>query len=167
MDLLVAYSRVNSSNKSLIFVGDGELRPSMEKFVEANKLKNVHFVGLKGQTEIKNYYSMADIFVLPSEWDTTPLVVNEAMCFELPLILSDGIGTARDRVILGENGFIYPVGDTEKLSQDLLVLIGSGEKRKLFGKRSREIVSKLSYDTDISGLVLALDSLNKNHDKSN
>ena len=71
LDLLRAY-KILFDNKeleekiALIYVGDGELRDEIEKFIQTNNLKNVFLVGFKNQTEISKYYAMSDIFVLPS-----------------------------------------------------------------------------------------------------
>ena len=58
----------------------------------------------------ENFYSKADIFVLPTRSDTFGMVFLEAMAFELPIITVDGF--ARDEIIEdGRNGFIvegYP-----------------------------------------------------------
>jgi len=80
----------------------------------------IHFVGFKNQTEISKYYAMSDIFVLPSDiGETWGLVVNEAMNFRLPVIVSDLVGCGSDLVKHGENGYIFKTGDIEELARYL------------------------------------------------
>jgi len=142
---------------NLIFVGDGILRPELENYVKEYNLKNVHFTGFKNQTEIPKYYALSDIFVLPSgAGETWGLVVNEAMCFGLPIIASDVVGCGPDLVKHGENGYIYPVGNIEKLTDYLEDLIKNPEKRKSFGKKSFEIIQEYTYEKDIKGILEAL-----------
>jgi len=142
---------------NLIFVGDGILRPELENYVKIHNLKNVFFLGFKNQTELPEYYTIADIFVLPSGvGETWGLVVNEAMCFGLPIIVSDVVGCGPDLVKHGENGYIYPVGNIEKLTDYLEDLIKNPAKRTAFGKKSFEIIQNYSYEKDIEGILAAL-----------
>ena len=70
-----------------VFVGAGEyLKRMMEYTREAGLGKYVIFVG-----EIENtreYYSIFDLFVLPSLWEGLPYVLLEAMASKLPIICS-------------------------------------------------------------------------------
>jgi len=161
-DLLKAYQRAanNSSKVALVFVGDGALRPELEKYAKEHNLKNVHFVGFKNQTELPKYYTLADIFILPSGLgETWGLVVNEAMCFGLPIIVSDLVGCGPDLVKYGENGYIFPVRDIKKLTEYLLDLIQNPQKRKKFGKKSFEIIQNYSYEKGIEGILKAFSLL--------
>lgn len=166
MDLLRAYHNIKTQNLklkiSLLFVGDGILRSELEKYVKESNLENVHLVGFKNQTELPQYYAMADIFVLPSSMgETWGLMVNEAMCFGLPIIISDLVGCGSDLVKNGENGYIFPFGDIEKLSKCFEELVNNSKKGKLFGEKSFEIIQDYSYLKDIAGILTALD-YNKN-----
>lgn len=44
------------------------------------------------------------------------LVINEAVNFRFSIVTTEMVGSAPDLVKDGENGFIYPVGDIEKLA---------------------------------------------------
>ncbi len=166
-DLLKAYKLLSKTQNLktktyLLFVGDGILRKELEDYTEEHNLKNVIFVGFKNQTELPQYYALADIFVLPSgAGETWGLVVNEAMCFKLPAIVSDTVGCGSDLVKNGENGYIFPLGNIEKLSEYLKELISNNKKRKQFGKKSFEIIQNYNYEKDIEGILMALKNKNK------
>lgn len=162
MDLLKAYQLITHNSQlktqiALLFVGDGTLRPELEKYVKEHNLKNVHFVGFKNQTKLPQYYALADIFVLPSGiGETWGLVVNEAMCFGLPIIVSNVVGCGLDLVKNNENGFIFPLGNIEKLTAYLKDLVIDEEKRKKFGEKSFEIIQNYIHERDIEGILKAL-----------
>jgi len=160
MDILRAYGSIIHNSKfiiHLLFVGDGVLRSNLEKYVKENNLKNIHFTGFKNQTELPQYYALADIFVLPSGiGETWGLVVNEAMCFSLLVIVSDVVGCGQDLVRQNENGFVFLLGDINKLAERLKELAENKEKREQFGKKSFEIIQKYSYKKDIEGILKAL-----------
>lgn len=70
-----------------VFVGTGEYLKRMVEYArEAGLGKYVIFVGEKVNT--KDYYSIFDVFVLPSFWEGLPYVLLEAMASKLPIICS-------------------------------------------------------------------------------
>ncbi len=157
MDLLKAFGKIHERvDATLIFVGDGVERPALEAYSKDHDIRNVHFVGFKNQTELPDYFVIADVFVLPSTDEPWGLIINEAMNFELPIITTDHVGAAYDLVKDRENGFIYPVGDVEKLSNCLLKLLQSPELMEKMAKCSSEIISKWGYKEDLEGILCAL-----------
>lgn len=157
-DLLYAYAAIPSDKKALVFVGEGYLRKDMERYVQGKGLKDVHFTGFKNQSEISAYYAIGDIFVLPSGiGETWGLVVNEAMNSGLPIVVSDMVGSGKNLVSQGENGFVFPMGDITKLGEHLKMLIDNKDLRESMGKKSLDLVKKYSFEQDIDGILTALD----------
>lgn len=147
----------HNSPAHLFFVGDGELRKELESYVRAHNISNVHFEGFRNQTELARYYTAADVFVLPSgAGETWGLVVNEAMCFGLPIIVSDVVGCAPDLVKDGENGYVVPFGDDKALAERLKALASDKSLCARFGEMSRRIVSRYSHEEDVKGIISAL-----------
>ena len=64
--ILDAYKSVNSADKALVFVGDGELRQAMQDYVEEHDFQSVYFCGFQDRNEIPKYFASADVLVLPS-----------------------------------------------------------------------------------------------------
>lgn len=161
-DLLKAFEIVSQAIQcSLVFVGDGELRSQLETYAKNNHIQNVFFIGFRNQTELPELYAMADIFVLPSKFEPWGLVVNEAMCFGLPVIVSDKVGAGGDLVKEGSNGYIYEAGKIDMLSKHLKDLLRDETKRVKFGQCSRELIEKWSYKEDITGVLNSLNKINK------
>jgi len=159
MDLIKAYELLQNKKVYLVFVGDGPEREKIKNYIKKKKLKNILLVGFKNQSELPIYYVMADIFVLPSEYDPSPKVMNESMNFGLPVITTNKVGTAYDLIKNGENGFIYQVGDIKKLLDCLSRLIKNPELTKKMGKKSLEIVSKWNFDKDVDGIIKSLNKI--------
>ena len=142
-DLLEAYRRLNCKSNTLTIVGDGQLRKILQDYAESHNLDSVHFSGFRNRHEINNYYATADILVLPSGRETWGIVVNEAMCFALPVIVSVQVGAADDLVRNGENGFTYPSGDVSALTERLQQIVDlTGEERSAMGSASRQLIEK-------------------------
>ncbi len=160
LDLLEAVDRLGRSDVDLVFVGDGELRGRIEREISARNLTGVHLVGFKNQTELPQYYAMADIFVLPSvEGETWGLVVNEAMCFHLPVVVSNLPGSGRDLVRNGENGFVFPARHVDALAECLSKLVHDPGLRRVMGEKSAELISHWGYEEDLQGIIAALEKV--------
>ncbi|MBE2226627.1 MAG: glycosyltransferase [Ignavibacteria bacterium] len=70
-----------------IFVGAGKNLKNMQDLARESKLED--FVIFAGEQEnLKDYYSIFDIFVFPSLWEGMPYVLLEAMASRLPIICS-------------------------------------------------------------------------------
>ena len=156
LDLLMAFERLDRE-AALVFVGEGELRSPMEEQVRRRGMKNVRFVGFKNQTEVPRYYAIGDVFVLPSGYEPWGIVVNEAMCFGLPVIATDAVAAAVDLVHHGENGYVYRAGDINGLTRALEALLGDPDLRQSFGRRSLGVISRWSYEADVEGVLMALE----------
>ena len=105
---------------------------------------------------ILEFYSLGDIFALPSLFEPWGLVINEAMCFSLPLVVSDKVGCGPDLVREGENGLIFPGGDAAALASCLQRLVAEESLRSQMRQRSLEIISKWNYQADVEGFLEAL-----------
>ena len=139
----------------LLMVGDGELRPKAENRVPDGA--PVTFTGFLNQTEIGEAYAAADVLVLPSDYgETWGLVVNEAMIFECPAIVSDRVGCGPDLVRDGETGHTVPFGDTEALADTMAQTAQHPERIPEMGAAARELVlSEYSIERAADGIVEA------------
>jgi glycosyltransferase involved in cell wall biosynthesis len=129
---------------SLLFAGDGALRAEIEATVARDGIPDVRVAGFLNQSELPRAYAAADTLVLCSRREPWGLVVNEAMNFALPVVVTDVVGCAADLVAHGENGLVVPVGSVLALEAALHRLVTEPETRRRWGLRSREIVD--GYD---------------------
>ncbi|KRA18282.1 glycosyltransferase family 4 protein [Pseudomonas sp. Root569] len=86
----------------------------------------------------------SSVYVLPSYREGTPRTVLEAMAMGRPVITTDAPG-CRETVADGENGFLIPVKDVERLTSAMLKFINSSELISSMGKKSRTL-AELKYD---------------------
>lgn len=106
----------------LIVAGDGELRGELEREGRCVLGGRLHLEGFLNQSEIGRAYAAGDCLVLPSPkgtGETWGLVVNEAMQFGLPALVSDGVGCHPDLVRDGETGFVFASRDAGGLARTL------------------------------------------------
>ncbi len=120
--LIKAFKALPESIRSecaVIFLGEGELRKEMESLSADMLGESIFLTGFVNQGDLWKYYGAGDCAVLPSAFEETwGLVVNEAMMFGLPCIVSDRVGCSRD-LVSDETGYIFPNGDFLSLSDAL------------------------------------------------
>lgn len=153
MDLINAAAMCRTGGEShVILVGDGALLETCRDKIAANKLTNVHLVGFKNQSELPTLYAAADVLVLPSEYETWGLVVNEAMACGLPCIVSDACGAAADMILEGKTGFTYPMGDVQRLAELMMFMADNKEQRREMGRCAAIHVKNFSVASTVSAL---------------
>ena len=139
-----------------VLVGDGEERKHLEARADRLAPGRVLFPGFINQSELPDYFAMADVFVLPSEYETWGLVVNEAMHQGLPVLASDKVGCAADLVHPGVTGEVFPAGDSTALANHLRRLLKRPALAKKFSKNALRIIQGYGPKAAADGLRQAV-----------
>ncbi|HCT63596.1 MAG TPA: hypothetical protein DIC19_05800 [Erysipelotrichaceae bacterium] len=137
---------LNINNTGLYIVG-GQASEELLALIKELDVKNVHFVDFIGKGEIQDYYSMADIFVLSTRYDTWGLVINEAMANGLPVITTDMCIAGTELIIDNVNGFVIPIEDYSLLFSRLDILLRDKELRVRLGQESLSKIKKYTINT--------------------
>ncbi len=157
-DILNAYKKLdNKKDTYLIYVGNGTEEKNIKKYSKSNNLNNVKIFNSVNRNELYKFYSIADLFVIASDYDPSPKVLNEAMNFSLPVIVSNKVGTAPDLIKQGKNGFIFKCKDIDELAKNMEISINDKKLREKMGKESLKIISKWNFDEDVKATIKALD----------
>jgi glycosyltransferase involved in cell wall biosynthesis len=143
----------------LLIVGEGPLEGTMQRRIADVGTTGVTFAGFLNRSEIGDAYAAADIFCLPStHHETWGIVVNEAMNFSLPLVVSNKVGSARDLVREGLNGHIVPANDTASLAAALERLVADPGRRRSYGAHSLKTVLDWHFGLAVDGIVAAAEA---------
>ena len=121
-DILLKSAVNLPKNVGIYFVG-GIPTDEYVNLVNENNLTNVHFIGFKSKAELKEYYKLADLFVLPTREDIWGLVVNESMANALPVITTDRCIAGLELVENYKTGLIVPSADVDSLTTAIKTLI--------------------------------------------
>jgi len=121
----------------LIIAGDGPLRKSLEKMVDAGVADRVHFLGFVSSHQLPALYRTCDIFVSPAiGGESFGIVLLEAMASGKPAVASDNEGY-RELVSDGVDGFLFERKKVPDLIQKLELLIRNPDLRKQLGEAAR------------------------------
>ncbi len=153
LDIIRAVATLEPARRPfIVFVGSGPLASDVRRIATTLGVNKYAITGFKNADEIGRYYAAADAFVLPSEFETWGLVVNEAMVHALPTIVSDRCGCAIDLVEDGTTGYRFPAGDSAALADRMARVFQDEGKRRAMGERARALIDRWSFAEVESGL---------------
>jgi glycosyltransferase involved in cell wall biosynthesis len=134
--------------------GDGELRPQVE--TAAANSSRIRFLGHLEFRELDQIFASVDALVLPSRYEVWGLVINEAMAFGLPVVVSSAVGAVDDLVKDGCNGRVFAAGDAVALSDAMREIASWDDRRRDLGaKHSSDVLAKWSLSAAVSEIVRA------------
>ena len=140
VDLLLralARARAAGAALRLVVLGDGELRPDLERLArELGVAGAVAFLGYR--EDVLPHLAAADLAVLTSANEGTPVALIEAAAAARPLV-GTRVGGVAD-VVAPEAGRLVESGDEEGLAVALAELAGDPGLRRAMGLRAREHV---------------------------
>jgi len=141
-------------NFSIVIAGadkDGYLYSYKELIRQLGVSAYCKFIGYKENT--KSFLSQIDIFVLPSISEGFPQSTLEAMYQKKPIIATK-VGGLREQIIEGENGFLVPPKNEDKLAEALITLIMDPIKRHKMGQSGYEmVIDKFNCDNMVSSIL--------------
>jgi glycosyltransferase involved in cell wall biosynthesis len=158
--LLEAYRRVRQRRRcALLLAGDGPLRGELEAEIRSSAIPDVRITGFLNQTEIPKAYAAGDLLVLPSRAETWGLVVNEAMNFSLPIVVSDRVGCGPDLVQSGVNGEVFEHNSAGALETVLERCVSQPERLLELGRASLQRIQQWGLPETARGITQALNAV--------
>jgi glycosyltransferase involved in cell wall biosynthesis len=145
--LLEAYVQAKksfSARTRLLLVGRNEdLWPQLQRKIEHAGLRDeVRWLGEVTDSGLIEAYAGADIFALPSAYESFGLVFLEAASHGLPLVTWD-VGAIRE--VLDGAALISDYGDVEAVAQNLVKLVNDRAARSEWGARASELAQRHSW----------------------
>lgn len=134
----------NTLNAELTLIGEGELMKPLQDKAKSN----INFVGHVDNKKLPQFFKEHDVFILPSKAEPWGLVVDEAIYFGLPVIVSDQVGCSEDLVELPNSGVIFSISDPDGIKNSVLLM------EKNFTLYTSN-VSKIDMESQINSQVQA------------
>lgn len=140
-DVIKVFERIRKKIPAkLMLIGDGPERYEAEAECRQKGLaKDLHVLGKVTDTE--RVLSAADLFLLPSEFESFGLAALEAMSVGVPVI-SSNTGGIPEVNVHGETGFLSNVGDVDEMAKNALTILSSDEVLQKFKKSAFERAKK-------------------------
>lgn len=111
--------------------------------------------GLRGDVEVVPAFEpsaepallgRAAVFVLPSFFEGQPLALLQAMASSLPVVASGTCGQ-RDLIVHGQNGLLFPPGDSSALADGIAECLHSENLRDRLGRAAKASVSDRTWES--------------------
>jgi len=136
----------------LVIAGDGSQRPVYEEFVQKNGLADdVNFIGWIDDKA--RFFSQVDIVCIPSRAEGQPLALLESLSYAKPAVVSTCPGMIEVITPLSA-GLSFPIGNVEKLAEQLKTVIQDSKLRADLSQRARQTYLK-TYTPDAQQKNLA------------
>lgn len=138
----IARRRAPDARVRLLIVGEGPLRPELERLAcELGVDEVIEFAGSMPHSAVPECLNRMDIFVAVSVLDSESfgVAVLEAAACELPVVVSDAGGlqeVVEDKV----TGLVVPRQDAEATAEAILTLVHDRELRERMGAEGRKLV---------------------------
>ncbi len=127
-------------NVRTVFAGEGELLPQLQRQVRELGLQGaVAFVGF--QSNMEEWFSVADLTVLPSFYEGLPLVAIESLAAGTPVVATAVDGTP-EIVIHERTGLTVRPGAPEELAAAISTMLADPALRTKFGSAGRAWVEE-------------------------
>jgi glycosyltransferase involved in cell wall biosynthesis len=136
--LITAFNNAKLHDVDLLIVGDGQEKANLlcQSF-SCGLRDNVIFAGAK--TNLQDYYSQAELFVLPSRNEGYPNALVEAMSFGCASIAMDCEFGPSEIIINEQNGLLVQTGNVSALSNAITRLITDPLLKNNLGKQAIHI----------------------------
>lgn len=106
------------------------------KGVESTDRVRVHQGLTPADPALRRLFDQADVFVLPTRADFSPMAVVEAMAAGLPIVTTR-VGAIPEQVVDGETGLLTRPGDAVDLARALAALLDDPERLRAYGAAGR------------------------------
>jgi phosphatidylinositol alpha-1,6-mannosyltransferase len=152
-------------NVTYLVVGTGPDRKRLERLARHLQIQNrVHFLGEVPHDELPDFYSAADLFVMPAR-EAPPdvegfgLVFLEANACGTPVV-GARTGGIPDAIAEGKTGLLVPAGTPAPLAEALTQLLTDPARLTALGERGRRrAVQEASWDHVVDALFDTLSAL--------
>lgn len=132
----IAALRARGIAARALLIGDGEMRPVIE--ARARQLGIEALITITGfRQDVRPLVRACDAMALCSRTEALPLAAIEAMALGKPVVHSD-VGGAAEIIMPGYNGWLFPPGDCEALTDRLAALADSAARARL-GANARRV----------------------------
>lgn len=137
-------------NIKLLLAGNGPLENDLRNMIcDLGLSDKVILLGYK--TNLQDYFNLCDIVISCSFREGLPLNIMEAMLCSKPIIASINRGHC-ELIENNVNGYLFAPNDSLALKNKLIELIEDNNKRELFIKNSKKVVSSYTYKKVIKEL---------------
>lgn len=161
-DMILEISRIlNSDNFHFFIIGSGPLEHQLSSAVRARNIQNVTLTG-RLNSELSLYYRASDLVVVPGRGG---IVISEAMCFGLPVLVHRADGVEYDLVMSELTGVLMQFGEAHDFARQIKRLSGSEVLLSKMAFNAKFLIAKrFNTESMASSVFHSINRVLKNHE---
>lgn len=150
--LVEAAARLSIRDNPPLFVvaGDGPQRAELTGLI-AHSGAPVRLLG--DRDDVPDLLAAADLVVLPSGWEGSPLAAQEALLAGRPLVTTAAGGTPD---LVGDGALLVPPGDPAALAEALVLLLDDPALRAALAGRGQRVGARLPTERAVAARIAAV-----------
>jgi glycosyltransferase involved in cell wall biosynthesis len=146
-NLLQAYARYHARSPapSKLVIGGEDCRALRQEYgiPISDYGRDVIFPGWLEQSDLPAIYSMADLYLYPSNLEAFPIPITEAMACGVPIVTSDANGL---REIAGDAALLVDQEDPDAIAEAVARLVAEPDLRRTLRDRGLARAERFSWD---------------------
>jgi glycosyltransferase involved in cell wall biosynthesis len=152
LDMVDAIAALKRDDVRMVWVGDGELRPEVERRIAERGLGD-RFLLLGDRDDVPDLLPAFDILAMSSLWEGLPCSVVEAMTCGIPVVAT-AVNSVPEVVIPGRTGLLARPQDAASLSRALAYMLDHPAEAARMAAAARHQVAQ-EFQAGALGLELA------------
>jgi glycosyltransferase involved in cell wall biosynthesis len=114
--------------------------------------------------QARGIYSRSQVWIMASESEGFSMPILEAMACGCTVVATD-CGGPKDQIVDGQNGFLVPAGDVERIISRVLLLLDNPGLRIRIQKNALETVRQFTWEKCVDALEATLERLARQHNR--
>jgi len=155
--IIDALVHVGNPQATLVVVGDGPDKKSLEKYATSRLKDRVTFAGALSHSDTQAVIASADVFVLNSTYEGLSHLLIEALSLGTPIIATSAGGNA-EVVEHNVTGTLIPVNDSKALTRALDQLFSDPSAFKRMAVRGKKSAERFVPENMLEGTYAVLAS---------
>jgi len=140
LDMVNAIAALECTDVQMVWVGDGELRPEVERRIADLGLGD-RFMLLGDRDDVPDLLPAFDILAMSSLWEGLPCSVVEAMTCGIPVVAT-AVNSVPEVVIPGRTGLLARPQDPASLSRALAFMLDQPAEAARMAAAARRLVGE-------------------------
>ncbi|MBP6860236.1 MAG: glycosyltransferase family 4 protein [Candidatus Pacebacteria bacterium] len=151
-----AFASLEDSSLTLVIVGDGPERETLEAHVKEQGLEGrVRFVGQVSRDEVLGYLAHARGFILNTRYEGLSHLILEAFSLGTP-VATTPVGGNPELVREGETGLIFSPDDVRGITESMREIMGNTKLTAKLSKAAKAHAAEFTDERMIDEVVRAL-----------
>ncbi len=134
---------------NFLIAGNGSQKVFLEKYVKENDIKNIFFRSVD-HSEVDLLYAATDTLVIPGRGG---MIISEAMCFGIPVLLDYCDGVELDFIHNGKNGFILNDVSPKVFSDHIIMIMNDKNLQAQMKNYSQNLINKRFNTSNMANVL--------------